>query len=129
MPAGGPQEKFSAVAYPNTEVDAHYPAGNPVSGVPHYPPMMQAAALALQSPVPGLGLLAYAQGVPVPPMNLEVVYKRFRRAQPPSFDSALDPIAADEWMSRIELIFDMMQIFDNEKVSCAIFMLNKDTRY
>ena len=65
----------------------------------------------------------------MPHMTLEIVYERFRRAQPPSFDGAPDPLAAEEWISRVELIFDMMQISDHEKVSCAVFMLNKDARY
>ena len=58
-------------------------------------------------------------------MAVDAVYERFSRAQPPSFDGALDPLAAEEWISRIELIFYMMQIFDQEKVSCDVFMLNK----
>ena len=127
--AGGPPVQGRAAAYPNPAVDAPYPAGHPIPGIPLHPPMMQAHAPAIRPPAPGLAPLAYAQGVPVPHVTLEAVYERFRRAQPPSFDGAPDPLAAEEWISRVELIFDMMQITDHEKVSCAVFMLNKDARY
>ena len=124
---GGPREQFRAVAYPNPAMDV--PASHPVLGIPYCPLMRQAAAPAIRPPVPSLASLAYAQGVLASQMTLEAIYERFHMAQPPSFRGATDPIDVEEWMSRIELIFDMMQISDREKVSCVVFMLNKNTRY
>ena len=95
IPAGGPQEQFRAAPCPNPAMDVPYPAGHPVLGIAHYPQMMQTAAPTIWPLAPGLALLAYAQGVPVPQMNLEAVYERFRRARPPLFDGALDSIAAE----------------------------------
>ena len=129
IPAEGPPVQDRAAVYPNPAMNAPHPAGHHIPGMPQYPPMMHAHAPAIRLPAPGLAPNVYAQGMPVPHMTLEAVYERFRRAQPPSFDGTPDPLAAEEWISRVELIFDMMQISDHEKVSCAVFMLNKDARY
>ena len=62
-------------------------------------------------------------------MTFKAVYKRFRRARSTSFDGVPDPLVVEEWITMIELIFDMMHISDQNKVSCVVFMLNKDARY
>ena len=65
----------------------------------------------------------------MPHMTLEAVYERFRRASPPSFDGSPDHLAVEELISQIELIFVILQISDYDKVSCVVFMLNKDAPY
>ena len=56
------------------------------------------------------------------------VYEHFRKLHPPPFEGGVDPMEAEEWMSAIESIFELMQLEDQAKVSCATYMLKKDAR-
>ena len=40
----------------------------------------------------------------------------------------VDPTVAEEWVSMIEKIFEFIQIEDEEKVKCTLYMLRKDAR-
>ena len=40
----------------------------------------------------------------------------------------MDPVVAEEWISMIEKIFEFVQIEDEDKVKCAVYMLRKDAR-
>ena len=50
------------------------------------------------------------------------------KRNPPVFEGTIDPAVAEEWVSMIEKIFEFVQIEDEEKVKCAIYMLRKDAR-
>ncbi|XP_075486275.1 uncharacterized protein LOC142525874 [Primulina tabacum] len=55
-------------------------------------------------------------------------YDRFRRINPPEFIGGPDPLMALEWIKSLEAIFDYLKFTDQEKVSCAVFMLVKAGR-
>ena len=44
------------------------------------------------------------------------------------FEGTVDPTVAEEWISIIEKIFEFVQIEDEDKVKCAVYMLTKDAR-
>ncbi|XP_075499977.1 uncharacterized protein LOC142538546 [Primulina tabacum] len=60
--------------------------------------------------------------------SVEVAYDRFRRMNPPYFIGGPDPLLALEWIKSLEAIFDYLKFTDQEKVSCAVFMLVKAAR-
>ncbi|XP_073035232.1 uncharacterized protein [Primulina eburnea] len=55
-------------------------------------------------------------------------YDRFRRMNPPDFVGGSDPLVALEWIKSLEAIFDYLKFNDQDKVSCAVFMLVKAAR-
>ncbi|XP_073035210.1 uncharacterized protein [Primulina eburnea] len=55
-------------------------------------------------------------------------YDRFRRMNPPEFIGGSDPLVALEWIKSLEAIFDYLKFNDQDKVSCAVFMLVKAAR-
>ena len=50
------------------------------------------------------------------------------KRNPLVFEETVDPTMAEEWFSMIEKIFDFVQIKDEEKVKCIMYMLRKDAR-
>ncbi|KAL5553902.1 hypothetical protein UlMin_041303 [Ulmus minor] len=56
----------------------------------------------------------------------EPLYARFGKMKPTEFAGSTDPLEAEEWLSSIETILDFMRLTDQERVSCASFMLKKD---
>ena len=50
------------------------------------------------------------------------------KRNPLVFEGTIDPVVAEKWVSIIEMIFEFVQIEDEEKVKCAIYMLIKDAR-
>ena len=50
------------------------------------------------------------------------------KKNPPVFEGTVDPAMAEEWISMIEKIFEFVQIEDEEKVKCVVYMLRKDAR-
>ncbi|XP_075479317.1 uncharacterized protein LOC142520200 [Primulina tabacum] len=47
---------------------------------------------------------------------------------PPDFIGGPDPLVALEWIKSLEAIFDYLKFTDQDKVSCAVFMLVKAAR-
>ena len=60
--------------------------------------------------------------------GLKLTSERFMKRNPPIFEGAVDPAVAEEWVSMIEKIFEFVQIEDEEKVKCVVYMLRKDAR-
>ena len=60
--------------------------------------------------------------------GLKPASERFMKRNPPVFEGTIDPAVAEEWVSMIEKIFEFVQIEDEEKVKCAVYMLRKDAR-
>ena len=60
--------------------------------------------------------------------GLKPTSERFMKRNPLVFEGIVDPIVAEEQVSMIEKIFEFIQIEDEEKVKCAIYMLRKDAR-
>ena len=44
------------------------------------------------------------------------------------FEGTVDPAVAEEWIRMTEKIFEFVQIEDEEKVKCVVYMLRKDVR-
>ncbi|KAM6576832.1 hypothetical protein CsatB_028669 [Cannabis sativa] len=58
----------------------------------------------------------------------ELLAERFRKQHPPEFEGGIDPVVAEEWISRIESILQMLRVDGNDRVKCASYMLRKDAR-
>ncbi|XP_022861865.1 uncharacterized protein LOC111382191 [Olea europaea var. sylvestris] len=58
--------------------------------------------------------------------TMSSIVEQFRRFKPPSFDGKGDPFTTEEWLRRLEGIFEHMNCSDAQKVSCAKFMLTND---
>ncbi|KAL5538563.1 hypothetical protein UlMin_044881 [Ulmus minor] len=62
-------------------------------------------------------------------INLEPLYERFRKQNPPTFEGSTNPLEAEEWLRSVEAILDFMRLNDQEKISCATFMFKKNACY
>ncbi|KAL5563846.1 hypothetical protein UlMin_033593 [Ulmus minor] len=62
-------------------------------------------------------------------INLEPLYERFRKQNPPTFEGSTNPLEAEEWLRSVEAMLDFMRLNDQEKISCATFMFKKNARY
>ncbi|KAL5571846.1 hypothetical protein UlMin_021443 [Ulmus minor] len=60
---------------------------------------------------------------------MEPLYARFGKMKPTEFAGSTNPLEAEEWLSSIETILEFMRLTDQERVSCASFMLKKDARH
>ncbi|XP_073056884.1 uncharacterized protein [Primulina eburnea] len=79
--------------------------------------------LRLQNPDQGRG-----RGLVRQEPSSEGAFDRFKRTNPPEFVGGADPPAAMEWVKAIEAIFDYLNFEDNDRVSCAVFLLTKTAR-
>ncbi|XP_073049533.1 uncharacterized protein [Primulina eburnea] len=79
--------------------------------------------LRLQNPVQGRG-----RGLMRQEPSSEGAYDRFKGMNPPEFVGSADPLIAMEWVKAIEAIFDYLHFEDNDRVSCAVFLLTKTAR-
>ncbi|XP_073304131.1 uncharacterized protein [Primulina huaijiensis] len=79
--------------------------------------------LRLQNPVHGRG-----RGLVRQEPSSDGAYDRFKRMNPPEFVGSVDPLAAMEYVKAIEAIFDYLHFEDNDRVSCAVFLLTKTAR-
>ena len=59
----------------------------------------------------------------------ESLYARFDKMKLTEFVGSTDPLEAEEWINLMEMIFDFMQLSDQERVACVSFMLKKDARH
>ena len=60
--------------------------------------------------------------------GLKPTSERFMKRNPLVFDGTVDPAVAEEWVSTIKKIFKFVQIKNEEKVKCVVYMLRKDAR-
>ncbi|XP_062075997.1 uncharacterized protein LOC133780140 [Humulus lupulus] len=60
--------------------------------------------------------------------NTEINQLRFQKQHPSVFEGSIDLVQAEEWISGMERILNMMGVQGNERVVCASFMLRKDAR-
>ncbi|PKA52351.1 hypothetical protein AXF42_Ash010247 [Apostasia shenzhenica] len=52
----------------------------------------------------------------------------FRKEKPPQFAGGPDPLAAEEWIDRLEIIFEFIECPDNKKTGFASNMLTGEGR-
>ena len=50
----------------------------------------------------------------------------FKKLGPPYFSSTSDPTEAEAWIMKIEKFFDVIDCYEEQKASCAAFMLDKE---
>ena len=63
------------------------------------------------------------------PVQREYLFERFCNMKPPSFEGSTDFLDAEEWLATLEMIFDFMELNDEEKIVCAACVLEKKARY
>ena len=61
-------------------------------------------------------------------LGLKPASERFMNRNPLVFEGTVDPVVAEEWISMMEKIFEFVQIEDEEKVKCVVYMLRKYAR-
>ena len=63
-----------------------------------------------------------------PPRHTSHVLDQYRGQRPPVFrgKASDDPSMAEYWMEQTEKLLQHLQCVDEEKVNCAIFMLEKE---
>ena len=79
--------------------------------------------------------------VPVPPMlrpNVQLprmaplidepIYERFRKQKPPMFQGTPDPAKAENWIKRIQQIFESMKLTDAQKLAYAVYQFDDEAR-
>lgn len=60
----------------------------------------------------------------------ELSCERFNRLHPPTFNGQLaDPAVAEEWIRKIEDLFEYAKIEGRDRIICATFMLENDARF
>ncbi|GMN20707.1 hypothetical protein TIFTF001_045370 [Ficus carica] len=58
----------------------------------------------------------------------EELYDSFRRMKAPEFEGSTNPIEADNCLIDLQVILNFLRLSDQEKVTCASFVLRKDAR-
>ena len=57
------------------------------------------------------------------------VHERFMKLDPPMFAGTMNPSEAEDWLKRMESIFEVMQLHDDQRVTLASFMLKEEARF
>ncbi|POO01885.1 hypothetical protein TorRG33x02_021770, partial [Trema orientale] len=66
--------------------------------------------------------------IPLRQENSEPIYERFRKQHPIDFVGGADPYISEEWIKSLEVIFEYMKLSDEDRVSCAVYMLKLGAR-
>ncbi|KAL5557270.1 hypothetical protein UlMin_039506 [Ulmus minor] len=70
-----------------------------------------------------------ARNPPPQPMRREYLCERLCKMKPPLFEGTTNPLEAEDWLSTMKTILDFMELRDEEKITCAMFVLRKEARY
>ncbi|KAL5559060.1 hypothetical protein UlMin_035271 [Ulmus minor] len=70
-----------------------------------------------------------ARNPPPRPMRREYLCERLCKMKPPLFEGTTNPLEAEDWLSTMETILDFMELRDEEKITCAVYVLRKEARY
>ncbi|XP_073019928.1 uncharacterized protein [Primulina eburnea] len=62
------------------------------------------------------------------PTGHEAVYERFMKMRPKEFSGTSDPMVAEGWIKSLEVIFDLMELGDADRVRCATYLFTGDAR-
>ncbi|KAL5572480.1 hypothetical protein UlMin_022077 [Ulmus minor] len=62
-------------------------------------------------------------------MRREYLCERLCKMKPPLFEGTTNPLEAEDWLSTMETILDFMELRDEEKITCAVYVLRKEARY
>ncbi|GKC11997.1 hypothetical protein Tco_1008779, partial [Tanacetum coccineum] len=69
---------------------------------------------------------AGASGGNPPPATIHTWLERFNKQKPHSFEKAVAPVDAENWISHIEKIFDVMDCNDAFKTRLAVYKFEGD---
>ncbi|KAJ4717071.1 Retrotransposon protein, putative, Ty3-gypsy subclass [Melia azedarach] len=61
--------------------------------------------------------------------NTMHVVEQFRKLQPPFFEGSINPLVAEEWVRELEKIFRLIDCTDQQKVTCATYMLKRSASH
>ncbi|GFZ19560.1 hypothetical protein Acr_28g0002650 [Actinidia rufa] len=57
------------------------------------------------------------------PARGTTLHEQFMKLNPPEFVGAIDPLVAEEWLKKLDAIFEVMEVTDEQKLILATFML------
>ena len=69
---------------------------------------------------------------PPPPLGQDQMfqmYERFRHMKPEEFEGSTSLVVVEECLNSVQIILDLMNLTDQDKVQCTTFMLKTDARY
>ncbi|XP_012850982.1 PREDICTED: uncharacterized protein LOC105970696 [Erythranthe guttata] len=72
------------------------------------------------------------QNPPPPPTQNttpQAIYERFLRMHPAEFHGGPDPTIGEEWITSLEVIFDYMEMSDQDRIHCSLFLLKNEARH
>ncbi|XP_047320487.1 uncharacterized protein LOC124924501 [Impatiens glandulifera] len=55
-------------------------------------------------------------------------FKEFKKLAPPSFEGQMDPLEAEKWLEEMEMVFEVLECNDKEKVFFAVYQLKGNAR-
>ncbi|GFZ06902.1 hypothetical protein Acr_18g0010720 [Actinidia rufa] len=56
------------------------------------------------------------------------LHEQFMKLNPPEFVGAIVPLVAEEWLKKLDAIFEVMEVTDEQKLILATFMLRGEAR-
>ena len=56
------------------------------------------------------------------------MHEQFMKLNPPEFVGATDPLVAEEWLKKLDAIFEVIEVTKKQKLSLATFMLKGEAR-
>ncbi|GFZ12763.1 hypothetical protein Acr_23g0011480 [Actinidia rufa] len=62
------------------------------------------------------------------PTRGTTLHEQFMKLNPPEFVGAVDPLVAEEWLKKLDAIFEVMEVTDEQKLTLATFMLRGEAR-
>ncbi|XP_057484593.1 uncharacterized protein LOC130770961 [Actinidia eriantha] len=62
------------------------------------------------------------------PVRGTTLHEQFMKLNPPKFVGATDPLVAEEWLKKLDTIFEVMEVTNEQKLTLATFMLRGEAR-
>ena len=62
------------------------------------------------------------------PARGTTLHEQFMKLNPHEFVGVIDPLVAEEWLKKLDAIFEVMEVIEEQKLSLATFMLKGDAR-
>ncbi|XP_057482041.1 uncharacterized protein LOC130768974 [Actinidia eriantha] len=62
------------------------------------------------------------------PVRGTTLHEQFMKLNPPEFMGATDPLVAEEWLKKLDTIFEVMEVTNEQKLTLATFMLRGEAR-
>ncbi|XP_057476958.1 uncharacterized protein LOC130764673 [Actinidia eriantha] len=91
----------------------------PEPRVPHHPDATERLAALMAQ---------YMEFQMARPARGTTLHEEFMKLNPPEFVGAIDPLVAEEWLKKLDAIFEVMEVTDEQKLTLATFMLRGEAR-